>query len=158
MMKLFSTALLASAVTVAVAQQDTVKTLELRDVKASPLRDSRLYLNEPTVEPVSNDLWNRMLFSAGAGALWMGGVLATNAYINGGKMPDKITSTPLVNAALALPVLGLTFYPGSTAYDNSTFGDWALITLGRWGTVNLGVMLGAVAAAVTTVAAVQTTR
>ena len=95
--------------------------------------------------PVGEDLWQRSLYSFSTGV-----IVGTCIGLSQGKdfAKDFAEKKPLANAqlfqtAITLPILCFTFYPGQTSYDKGAFGNWCLVTLGRYFCNSLGVALGA---------------
>lgn len=86
------------------------------------------------------DLWNRTIWGAAAGVL--------TGFTLGATFPHLTENNAnlITFCGLIVPILGLTFIPGSTKYDHGELADWLLISLGRNTVASIGGIAGAVAA------------
>lgn len=83
------------------------------------------------------DLWHRTL----------GGILsgvATGLYVATRNYRDPVAAIALTTGGVTIPILCLTFIPGSTKYDQKggTWPDWIVITCGRTIAASIGCFLG----------------
>ncbi|MCL4380486.1 hypothetical protein M1466_03305 [Candidatus Dependentiae bacterium] len=85
------------------------------------------------------DLWNRTVWGAAAGML--------TGFTLGATVPRLTAGNAdlILFCGLTVPILSLTFIPGSTEYDHAGLTDWLLISLGRNTVASIGGIAGVMA-------------
>lgn len=89
-----------------------------------------------------DDLWNRTMWGMAAGAITGFTLVASGPRL---KPSD---ANLICFCGLTVPMLCLTFIPGSTKYDHNGIADWFLISLGRNTVVGIGAVMGVIAGAI----------
>ena len=137
--------LLALVSSALIAVPDTINRETLQyDPMAYPIA-TRFSTERLYATPVGEDLWQRSLYSFSTGA-----IVGTCMGLSQGKdfakdLADKkhLANAQLFQTAMAVPILCFTFYPGDTNYDKGAFGNWLLVTAGRYFCNSIGIALGA---------------